>query len=162
VAPNHLACGKVSLEVQSFSVEFVEVVRRTDEGGKESLERRATMAEYAILLYAPVLDHHEDDGGAARAEHEQHSEDLQHAGTMVAAFALEPHTMSTSIRGDVITDGPFLETKEVIAGFCIIEATDLDAALAIAKTNPICHQGGGVEVRPVEDWVIPTRHAHQH
>jgi len=119
------------------------------------------MAEYAILLYAPT-DDHEDDGGVARAEHEQHSRDLQHDGTMVAAFALEPHTMSTSIRGDVITDGPFLETKEVIAGFCIIEAPDLDAALKIAGTNPICHQGGGVEVRPVEDWVIPTRPTHAH
>jgi len=120
------------------------------------------MAEYAILLYAPVGDAGEDDGGAARAEHEQHSKDLQSDGSMIAAFALEPHTMSTSIRGEVITDGPFLETKEVIAGFCIIEAHDLDAALAIARTNPICHQGGGVEVRPVEDWVIPTRHAHDH
>jgi hypothetical protein len=127
---------------------------------EEPSERRATMAEYAILLYAPITDHHEDDGGAAIAEHVQHSKDLQEAGTMVAAFALEPYTMSTSIHGDVITDGPFLETKEVIAGFCIIEAEDLDAALAIAKTNPICHQGGGVEVRPVDDWVIPTRHAH--
>jgi hypothetical protein len=131
---------------------------------EEPSERRATMAEYAILLYAPILDHYEDDGGAAGREHEQHSKDLQAAGTMVGAFALAPHSMSTSIRGDVITDGPFLETKEVIAGFCIIEASDLDAALAIAKTNPICHQGGGVEVRPVQDWVIPTRpvHAHEH
>jgi hypothetical protein len=120
------------------------------------------MAEYAILLYAPVVEVDEDDGGAARAEHDQHSEDLQSDGTMIAAFALEAHTMSTSIRGDVITDGPFLETKEVIAGICIIEAHDLDAALAIARTNPICHQGGGVEVRPVEDWVIPARDAAHH
>jgi len=120
------------------------------------------MAEYAILLYAPTLEVEGDDGGAGRAEHDQHSKDLQNDGSMIAAFALEPYTMSTSIRGDVITDGPFLETKEVIAGFCIIEANDLDAALAIARTNPICHQGGGVEVRPVEDWVIPTRHAAHH
>jgi len=118
------------------------------------------MAEYAILLYAPVVHEEEDDGGSGRAEHDQHSQDLQRDGTMIAAFALEPHTMSTSIRGDVITDGPFLETKEVIAGFCIIEARDLDEALKIAGTNPICHQGGGVEVRPVEDWVIPTRRGH--
>jgi hypothetical protein len=120
------------------------------------------MAEYAILLYAPVLDFEEDDGGVARTEHDQHSEDLQREGTMIAAFALEPHTMSTSIRGDVITDGPFLETKEVIAGFCIIEAPDLDVALEIARRNPICHQGGGAEVRPVEGWVIPTRPVHEH
>jgi len=149
-------------DLRNCPVDFVEVVRRKDEGGKESPEGRATMAEYAILLYAPVSDVsdvHEDDGGAARAEHDQHSKDLQADNSMIAAFALEPYTMSTSIRGDVITDGPFLETKEVILGLCIVEAHDLDAALAIARTNPICHQGGGVEVRPVEDWVIPTRHA---
>jgi hypothetical protein len=120
------------------------------------------MAEYAILLYAPVDAFAEDDGGAARAEHDQHSQDLQDDGSMIAAFALEDHTMSTSIRGDVITDGPFLETKEVILGLCIIEASDLDHALKIAGTNPICHQGGGVEVRPVEGWVIPARHGHVH
>src|SRR5579863_3836529 len=128
--------------VPKFSVELCEVVRRQGEGGKMSLERRATMAEYAILLYAPIHDEHdehEDDGGAARAEHEQHSKDLQADGTMIAAFALQPHTMSTSIRGDIITDGPFLETKEVILGLCIIEASDLDEALKIAGTNPICH-----------------------
>ena len=116
------------------------------------------MAEYAIVLYAPVDAFVEDDGGAARAEHDQHSEDLQNDGTMIAAFALEDYTMSTSSRGDVITDGPFLETKEVVLGFCVIEAADLDEALKIAGTNPICHQGGGVEVRPIEGWVIPTRH----
>jgi hypothetical protein len=119
------------------------------------------MAEYAIVLYAPIDAFVEDDGGAARAEHDQHSEDLQNDGTMIAAFALEDYTMSTSIRGDVITDGPFLETKEVIAGFCIVEAPNLDVALDIARRNPICHQGGGVEVRPVEGWVIPTRPVHE-
>ena len=118
------------------------------------------MAEYAILLYAPTDDPEEEYVGDAGAEHEQHSKDLQRDGVMIGAFALEPHTMSTSIRGDVITDGPFLETKEVILGLCIIEAPDLDAALKIAGTNPICHQGGGVEVRPVQDWVIPTRDGH--
>jgi hypothetical protein len=120
------------------------------------------MAEYAILLYAPVDRFAEDDGGKAGAEHDQHSKDLQRDGVMIGAFALEDHTMSTSIRGDVITDGPFLETKEVILGLCIIDAPDLDAALKIAGTNPICHQGGGVEVRPVSDWVIPTRQDHDH
>ena len=120
------------------------------------------MAEYAILLYAPILDFEEDDGGDARAEHDRHSEDLQSEGTMIAAFALEPFTMATSIRGDVITDGPFLEAKEVIAGFCVVEAPDLDVALEIARRNPICHQGGGVEVRPVESWVIPSRPGHEH
>jgi hypothetical protein len=114
------------------------------------------MAEYAFLLYAPL--HDVDEGSSdARAEHDQHSEDLQHNGVMIAAFALEHPSTATSLRGDVMTDGPFLEAKEVILGFGIIEAADLDAALEIARTNPILHQGGGIEVRPVESWVIPSR-----
>ena len=68
---------------------------------------------------------------------------------MLAAYALTPRDMATSVRADAITDGPFLDSKEVVAGFYVIEAPDLDAALAIARTNPVVRDGGGVEVRPV-------------
>jgi hypothetical protein len=117
------------------------------------------MAEYAILLYAP-LDEVEEGPSEARAEHDRHSQDLRRDGSMIAAFALEHPSTATSLRGDVMTDGPFLESKEVILGFAIIEAADLDAALEIARTNPLLHQGGGLEVRPVESWVIPSRETH--
>ena len=53
------------------------------------------------------------------------------------AYALTPKDMATSIRADTITDGPFVDSKEVIAGFYVIEAPDLDAALAIASLNPV-------------------------
>ena len=56
--------------------------------------------------------------------------------------------------GDTITDGPFVDSKEVIAGFYVIEAPDLDAALAIARLNPVVREGGGVEVRPVHSSFI--------
>jgi hypothetical protein len=65
------------------------------------------------------------------------------------AYALTPRDMATSIRADAITDGPFIDSKEVIAGFYVIEAPDLDAAIAIARTNPVVGDGGGVEIRPV-------------
>jgi hypothetical protein len=68
---------------------------------------------------------------------------------MVTAYALTPRDMATSIRGGVITDGPFLDSKEVVAGFYVLEAPDLDAALEIAGRNPVIRDGGGVEVRPV-------------
>jgi hypothetical protein len=48
-----------------------------------------------------------------------------------------------------MSDGPFVEAKEVVAGFFVIDAPDLDAALEIARTNPAIQLGGGVEVRPV-------------
>jgi hypothetical protein len=107
------------------------------------------MAQYAILIYA--VD--SADGEAAGPEdpqvHELHARELQDAGCLAAAFALEPVATATSIRGDLVTDGPFVDTKEVIAGFYVIDAPDLDAALRIAGSNPVVQQGGGVEVRPV-------------
>ena len=67
---------------------------------------------------------------------------------IVTGFALQPSTTATAIRGDVVTDGPFIEAKEVVAGFFILEAPDLDVALQIAKANPATIDGG-VEVRPL-------------
>ena len=116
------------------------------------------MTEYAILLYGATGDGLGPPDPAARSEHDRHAEDLQEAGGVIAAFALESPTMATSIRVDGITDGPFLEAKEVVLGFYVIEAADLDAALAQAKRNPIIAQGGGVEVRPVESYMVrPAR-----
>lgn len=68
----------------------------------------------------------------------------------MAGYALQPSTTATSVRGgDLVTDGPFIEAKEVVAGFFILEAPDLDVALKIAKLNPVHLDGGGVEVRPL-------------
>jgi hypothetical protein len=49
----------------------------------------------------------------------------------------------------LLTDGPFADTKEVLGGFCLIEAADLDEALEVAAGIPAVRLGGGVEVRPV-------------
>jgi hypothetical protein len=68
---------------------------------------------------------------------------------MLGGNALQSTQTATSIRGDVVTDGPFAETKEALGGYYLIEAADLDQALAVAK---LCPAGfGGVEVRPVMD-----------
>jgi hypothetical protein len=108
------------------------------------------MAQYAVLIYA----HDSAHDPAATAEDtescDRHSDDLTASGAMLAAYALTPRDMATSVRRDMITDGPFIDSKEVVAGFYVIEAPDLDAALAIAKTNPVVRDGaGGVEVRPL-------------
>jgi hypothetical protein len=68
-------------------------------------------------------------------------------GKVVAGIGLQPKTTATSIRGDILTDGPFIETKEDLAGMYVLEARDLDHALALAKLTPIVE--GGVEVRPL-------------
>jgi hypothetical protein len=69
---------------------------------------------------------------------------------------LEYSTTATTIRADgggdfMITDGPFAETKEQIAGYYLIDAADLDAAIALARQVPMGE--GCVEVRPIR--VVP-------
>lgn len=108
------------------------------------------MPQYAILMYAPESDDEAPAAPEERAPYDRHAEKLNRLGVMVAAFALQPAPTARSIYGELITDGPFLETKEQIAGFYVIDAADLDAALEIARQNPILQHGGGLEVRPVE------------
>jgi len=112
------------------------------------------MAEYAIFLYGHVGTGDEQSDPAEREEHNQEADALEQEGKTIAAFALESFRTATSLRSSGITDGPFLETKEVILGLYVVEADDLDAALAIAKRNPILRQGGGLEVRPVEGYMV--------
>jgi hypothetical protein len=107
------------------------------------------MAQYAILIYAHDSAHAPDATIEDLETCDDHSDDLTESGSMLAAYALTPRDMATSVRADAITDGPFLDSKEVVAGFYVIEAPDLDAALAIARANPVVRDGGGVEVRPV-------------
>jgi hypothetical protein len=76
----------------------------------------------------------------------------EQGGRIVAGMALEPTETATAIRGDLVTDGPFIETKEALAGVFVIEARDLDHALALARLTPIVN--GGVEVRPLVGFEI--------
>jgi hypothetical protein len=110
-----------------------------------------TMAQYMLLLYG-------DEAAFANATQEQIDQKLAahgrfgeqlvvHGGKILASEALEPTSTATSVRGDVVTDGPFVETKEALGGFYLIEAENLDQALTIAKLCP----SDGVEVRPVRD-----------
>ena len=107
------------------------------------------MAQYAVLIYADDSAHAPDASPEQTAMCDQHADELTSTGSMVLAYALTPRAMATSLRAGSTTDGPFVDAKEVIAGFYVIEAPDLTAALAIARANPVLREGGGVEVRPV-------------
>jgi len=109
------------------------------------------MAEYMILIC-------EDENAYATATpdvlqqvmeaHNRFSEQVaEQGGKIVEGRALQPTSTATTIRGDVVTDGPFIETKEAVGGYYLIEARDLDHALDIAKLCPA--RFGGVEVRPI-------------
>jgi hypothetical protein len=50
------------------------------------------------------------------------------------------------------TDGPFVDTKEALGGYCFFEADDLDAAIELAAKIPAASMGGGIEIRPLGAW----------
>ena len=116
------------------------------------------MAQYGVLIYVNDSAHALDAAPEDTEACDEHSDDLVESGVQLAAYALTPRDMATSIRGDGITDGPFASSREVVAGFYVIEAPDLDAALAIAGTNPVVRDGGGVEVRPVHSSYVAPGH----
>jgi hypothetical protein len=116
------------------------------------------MAKYMLLIYG-----NEGDFASPTAEqwdwmmkaHGAFAQGVaEQGGTIVAGDALQPTATATSVRngaaGDqTVTDGPFVETKEALGGFYIVEAADLDQALAFAKLCPA--PGGGIELRPIMD-----------
>jgi hypothetical protein len=64
----------------------------------------------------------------------------------------EPETATTVRVQDgtaLTTDGPFVETKEALGGYCFFEADDLDAAIALAARFPAARYGGAIEIRPL-------------
>jgi hypothetical protein len=72
---------------------------------------------------------------------------------VVGGEQLQPVETATTVRVQdgrtLLTDGPFLEAKEHLGGFYLVEADDLDAALEIAARVPAARMGGAVEVRPL-------------
>jgi hypothetical protein len=111
------------------------------------------MAEYLILIYENESGYEgytQDAWSELMAAHTRFAEQIgELGGKMVGGNALTPTNTATTIRGDVVTDGPFVETKESLGGYYLIEASDLDQAIAIAKLCPAPQ--GGVEVRPIMD-----------
>ncbi len=83
-----------------------------------------------------------------------YDQSLQNAGRCLASEALQPVHTATTLRvrnGKLsITDGPFTETKECLAGFYLIDAADVNAAIQIASQMPPARVGS-IEVRPVRE-----------
>jgi hypothetical protein len=122
------------------------------------------MAQYMLLVYEEEVD---ESGQVERDQAvpwflELHRS-LREAGVLVNVKALRSPDSATTVRvrdGDAeIVDGPFAVTKEVLAGFYLVECADLDEALALAARIPPA-SWGTVEVRPVvpvEEWAGTAR-----
>ncbi len=97
----------------------------------------------------------EADMQTMMAEYMAYSENLAKQGHMLAGEGLQPTATATTVRvrgGKVsTTDGPFMETKEQLGGFYLIEARDLNEAIRLASGIPSA-RWGAVEVRPVMDY----------
>ena len=115
------------------------------------------MPQFAILIYADESLHALDAAESELEENDQHAQDLQASGSMTLAYALTPRAAAVSVRRDSITERPFVQADQFVAGFYVLDAPDLDAAIAIARLNPAVRtHTGGVEIRPVHSGGIIT------
>ncbi|NBA97926.1 YciI family protein [Pseudomonas sp. R5(2019)] len=110
--------------------------------------------KYLCLVYCDEGLLHDSPDAPVDAECQAYAERVQGSGRMLAAEALAPVHTATTVRmrrGNLsITDGPFAETKEQLAGFYLVDARDLNEALQIAGGIPAARVGS-VEVRPVRE-----------
>ena len=88
--------------------------------------------------------------GARRDQWFAVTDEMGAAGVLVAADALQGVDTATTLRDGTMSDGPFAETKELLAGYYLIDVPDLDAAVDWAKKLPIADYGA-VEIRPVQE-----------
>jgi hypothetical protein len=119
------------------------------------------MPKYAALIYSDAATEGHgtpEQWATIMAEYTEFGEKAGAAGVVAGGEALEPTATATTVRvsggkgGDVMTtDGPFAETKEVLGGFYLLEAANLDEALHWAAQIPGAWHGS-VEVRPCIDF----------
>jgi hypothetical protein len=115
--------------------------------------------EYLLLIYgneADMAKMTEAERGAMLQEYGRFTQSIQQSGNHRAGHQLQPVATATTVRmrdnKRLVTDGPFAETREQLGGFYLVQARDLDEALAIAERIPSA-RSGSIEVRPL----VPPR-----
>ena len=113
--------------------------------------------QYLLMIYQNEVDYAKMDAATSKKMLEEYgafTQSIIQSGNFKAGDRLQPTTTATTVRvregKTLTTDGPFAETREQLAGYYLIEAKDLDAALAIAARIPGARIGS-IEVRPI--WV---------
>lgn len=117
--------------------------------------------KYLTLIY-PKPGSHEAFEGEAFKELSAEYYALRDDPRCIGGEHLQPGEMATTVRygasENLITDGPFADTKEVLAGYYLLDAPDLDSALEFAQLIPAIRLGGAVEVRPLVEMPVETGH----
>jgi hypothetical protein len=113
--------------------------------------------QYLLMLYQNEVEYAKRDDAARQkmlAEYQDFTQSIIQSGNFKAGDRLQPTTTATTVRvrdgKTLTTDGPYAETHEQLAGYYLVEAKDLDQALAIAARIPGARIGA-IEVRPI--WV---------
>jgi hypothetical protein len=112
--------------------------------------------KYALLIYP-----NPDFEAAALGEDEQQSVSAEYLAfrddpRCLGGAHLQPAEATTTVRQDLIIDGPYADSKEVLGGYFVFEASDLDEVLEVAQRIPAVRLGGGVEVRPLFEIPVET------
>lgn len=111
---------------------------------------------YMLLIYGDEkasAKMSREEGQAMFQEYGEFTTGIRNSGAFQAGDPLQPTSTATTVRSKngkaVTTDGPYAETKEQLGGYYIVEAKNLDEAIAIASRIPGVRRGGAVEVRPI-------------
>jgi hypothetical protein len=117
--------------------------------------KRSERMQYLLMIYRNEADlgkMNAADRQKMTAEYGTFTQSIVQSGHFKAGDGLQPATTATTVRvrdgKTLTTDGPFAETREQLGGYYLIEAKDLDAALAIAARIPGA-KTGSIEVRPI-------------
>jgi hypothetical protein len=124
--------------------------------GDQADHKELTM-QYLLMIYANEAEYAKVDPATLQKVYEEYgafTQGIVKSGNFKAGDRLQPVSTATTVRvrdgKTLTTDGPFAETREQLGGYYLIEAKDLDAALAIAARIPGARYGS-IEVRPI--WV---------
>ena len=108
--------------------------------------------QYALLIYSKPGATEALSATEREANHREYL-DIRKLPGVVGGASLHPVETATTVRVQdgqtLVTDGPFADTKEILAGFYLVEAADLDAATELAARIPAARMGGSIEIRPV-------------
>jgi len=111
--------------------------------------------QYLLMIYQNEAEYGKIDAATGKKMMEEYgafTQSIIQSGNFKAGDALQPTTTATTVRvrdgKTLTTDGPFAETREQLGGYYLVEAKDLDAAVAIAARIPGA-KTGSIEVRPI-------------
>lgn len=113
------------------------------------------MSRYMLILKGGSEDwatYTPEQAQAMMQKYFEWSQEIAQKGFMKAGDALKEGGRELSVSGGSVVDGPYAETKETIAGYYVIEASDYDQAVDVARGCPALLHNGSVEIREVQEF----------